>query len=228
MGTIKMNTIKKSVLSIFMVFFMSNILIAQEEVQQDSISTEKPAKEKKERKAKSSFKVYAGASLNSLNVPTDIYESGSRAGYMLGASYKRGRFFYYEIGARYNYREYGLTSSSSAPSPASSEVDKYLSISSIDVPLTGGINVTSFVDRLFGFRIFISAIPSFTAGVNDNVFNYTKDDVNGFNFNGQAGIGIDITVIFIEAGFNYGFSDTLNREFQSNMQQGFVNLGFRF
>ena len=66
---------------------------------------------------------------------------------MFGASYKRGKFFYYEIGARYNYREYDLTPLGSDPAPASSGVDEYLSISSLDVPLTGGINVTSFVDR---------------------------------------------------------------------------------
>jgi hypothetical protein len=228
MGPIKMNTIKKTVLSIFMVFFMSNILIAQEDVQQDSISTEKPVKEKKEKKAKSSFKIYAGATLNDLNVSTETYESGSRIGYMFGASYKRGRFFYYEIGARYNQRMYDLNPLGPAPSPASSEDDEYLSISSLDIPLTGGINVTSAIDRLFGLRFFISAIPAFTLGVNDNTLGITKDDVNGFNFNGQAGIGIDITVIFIEAGFVYGFGDTIKSDVQSNQQQGFVNLGFRF
>ena len=47
---------------------------------------EESQKEKKESKKKDSFKIFGGATLNALNVSSDIYESGEQAEFMLGFS----------------------------------------------------------------------------------------------------------------------------------------------
>lgn len=223
---------------LFMIVLLlfSNILLAQSEnentnnenavnVQNSSENIENnnatQTEEKKDKKKRSSFKIFGGVSFNNLDTSVDL-ESNVKTGFMVGASYKRGKFFYYEFGARYNYRAFGLDNGDLE----SSEGD--FSISSLDVPLTGGINLTSYVDRLVGVRIFISAVPSFVLAVeNNNSSEVSKDDVNSFIMGGQAGVGIDIAFFFIEAGYNYGFTDMLTA-YSSSPSQAFVGIGFRF
>lgn len=183
------------------------------------------AEQKDKNKARSSFKIFAGASFNSLNLASNaLIESSVRTGYMIGASYKRGKFFYYEFGARFNKNAFELADISS---DQSEDIYGSVNVSALDIPISVGINLTSYVDRLIGVRLFISAVPSFVLDVKNDEGTATKDNVNSFLMRGQAGIGIDITVIFIELGFNYGFNDVLN-DIQSNPTQGFVGLGFRF
>lgn len=220
----------KIIVPVIIAFLFSNILLAQfnnenfASIEENTteindsydFSSVSAIKEKK----KSSFKIFGGASFNNFNT-SDNLESNVRTGFMLGASYKRGKFFYYEIGARYNNRAFELKSSDDTSVTT-------FGVSAIDVPITGGINLTSYVDRLIGIRIFISAVPSFVIGVeNDNSAGFDKDDLNSFVMCGQAGVGIDIAFFFIEAGFNYGFTDTM-QDYSSNLSQAFVGIGFRF
>jgi hypothetical protein len=186
-------------------------------------NVEEPKKEKKESKRKDSFKIFGGGTLNALNVSSDMYESSEQIGFMLGVAYKRGKFFYYEIGARYNQYGYELTDLSAPGNEPGS-----FSVSVIDIPITGGINFTSFVDRIVGVRIFTGVVPAFRLSVGDNDLGINKERTNTFNFHGQAGVGVDVAFLFLEVGFNYGFSDLLKNDVQSNPAQVFINLGFRF
>jgi len=212
------------ILVLIIAFFISLPTIAQTDIQADSTQQETPAKEKKEKKKRDSFKVFGGANFNGLNVSSETYESKTGLGYLFGVSYKRGKFFYWEIGAIYSSNLYDL----SYLDMPSDSIGSTFSIRSIGLPITGGINLTSYIDRLVGVRIFISAVPSFQIGVGDNDLGITKDDINSFNFLAQAGVGIDIAFIFVEVGGNVGFSDLLENDIQSNPYQGWATLGFRF
>ena len=192
-------------------------------IPQEPAIVEEPKKEKKESKRKDSFKIYGGGTYNALNVSSDMYESGEQAGYMLGFSYKRGKFFYYEFGLRYNRYGYELTDLLNSENESD-----YFYMGTMDIPMNIGINFTSFVDRIVGVRIFAGAIPAFRLNVGDNDLGITKGSTNTFNFHGQAGLGVDVLFIFLETGFNYGFGDLLKDDIQSNPVQFFINLGFRF
>lgn len=212
-------SLKKSFLFII-VFSFSSVLFSQ--------SNDNETQDKKERKARSSLKVSAGVNLNSLSLDSNnSLESKSGIGYNLGLSYKRGRFFYYEIGARYNNRYFDINDTSDT-----NQNSNTFSVSAIDVPLTGGINITSFADRLVGVRVFVSAIPSFTLNNSADKIGLDENDINNFMFYGQGGVGIDILFFFIEVGFNYGFDNIIddinNVSTKSNPGQGFFNIGFRF
>lgn len=188
--------------------------------QNDSIpETEKT---KKEKKKSDSFKVLIGGTANSLAVSSDQYDASGNFGYIIGAKYKRGKFFYWELGARYNAAIYSLTDASTE-----SSTEDNLSINSIDVPVNVGVNILSVVSRLVGLRAYVGAVPTFTTGVGSNNLNITKDDINSFRMYGQAGLGVDIAFFFLETGVNYGFTDVF-KEINSNPTQLFVNLGFRF
>ncbi len=114
------------------------------------------------------------------------------------------------------------------PPDSTSLFDGLFGVRQIDVPITGGINFLSITSRIVGIRVYVSAVPSFALGVGSNDLGITKDDLNSFILYGQGGVGIDVAFIFVEAGFNYGFTNLFKTDFQSNPYQLFVNLGFRF
>ena len=173
---------------------------------------------KKEKKKSDSFKVLIGGTANSISVSSDQYDTSGNVGYIIGAKYKRGKFFYWELGARYNAASYSLTNLSTKDD---------LKINSIDVPINVGINLLSVASRLVGLRAYIGAVPTFTTKVLDNKLDITKDDINSFLMYGQVGLGVDVAFFFLETGVNYGFTDMLEK-INSNPTQLFVNLGFRF
>ncbi len=227
MTTINQPTVFKQVFILVLTLLFSTVIFAQD----DNTAQDDATEQKKEKKARSSFKVSAGANFNNLSLDSaDEVTSSMTAGYNLGLSYKRGRFFYYEIGGRYNKRSFDVIDVSD-PNEANQTVSS-LSVSAIDMPLTGGINITSFADRLIGLRVFVSAVPSFSLGKDVDELGLEKDDITNFLFYGQAGVGIDIAFFFIEAGYNYGFSnivnDIANESIKSKPSQGYVNIGFRF
>jgi hypothetical protein len=203
---------------IVLLICFSTAIFAQAGDQTDS--REETKKEKKDKKRKDEFKVFAGINFNNLNVSENQFRSETNLGYLLGASYKRGKFFYWEIGARYNVPSYDLTTLA--------DTNSSFQVNRIDVPITAGINFLSFMSRIAGLRVYISAIPAFNLGVSGNELEISKDDINSFIFFGQAGIGVDVAFIFVEAGWNYGFGDLFQEDIQSNPSQVFVNLGFRF
>jgi len=151
--------------------------------------------QEKEKKKKDEFKVFAGVTFNHLNIDEAHFESQLTPGFILGGAYKRGKFFYWEVGVRYNNPIYNLAPAGTPDSI--SYTDKIFSVRNIDVPITGGINVLSITSRIVGLRVFASIIPSFTLGVGDNDIGVTKDDLNSFILLGNGGIGVDVAFIFI-------------------------------
>ena len=219
---------------ILVFLFLSNILFAQTDstqvVQTDTKTVEEQQvdgkKKKKEKKRKDEFKVFAGVNFNNLGVDEGLYKSELGVGYLLGASYKRGKFFYWEVGARYNNPVFDLNDTNESDS--TSYLDGLFSVRNVDIPITVGINFLSITSRIVGLRVFVSAVPTFALGVGGNDHDITLEDINTFNFYGQGGVGLDVTFLFLEAGFNYGFSDMFKNDIKSNPSQVFVNLGFRF
>ncbi len=202
---------------------------AQDVKETDSINSisqeEQGQKQKKDKKTKDAFKVFGGVTFNQLSMDSELLKPTMAAGWVLGASYKRGRFFYWEIGATYNNSVYNLFDTTVTPG---SLLDGVFSVRSIDVPVTFGVNFLSFVNRLGGLRVFVSAVPSFALGIADNGLGISKDQINTYNFYGQAGVGVDVLFLFLEVGYKYGFIDLFENDIKSNPNQIFINLGFRF
>jgi hypothetical protein len=212
----------------FLILF-SNIALAQTDslkvAQPDTTVSEKNKDEGKKDKAKrkDEFIPYVGVNFNTLSVSSDeIYESSIGVGYHIGFDYKRGKFFYWQVGARFNGSRYNLKAieSDSADFIGAPVYD-------IDIPITGGINFLSALNRVVALRLFISAVPAFNLGVGENDLGLTKDDINSFVLYGQAGLGVNVAFLVIEAGYNFGFQDML-KEYESKPGQIFINLGFRF
>ncbi len=117
MKTLIRPTLLNKFFILFLLFSFSTIMFAQD----DTTNQDVTIKEKKEKKARSSFKVSAGVTLNSLNLDSaDGLGSIAAAGYNLGISYKRGRFLYYEVGARFNRRYFIVSDLNNTSSPNNS------------------------------------------------------------------------------------------------------------
>ena len=234
-------SVLKPVLLIVFTLFISSVIFAQEEIlrdtiaqdtiiqdtiaqdttTQDSSNLEKSTEEKQAKKKRDSFKIFGGGTYNSLDVSSYNYESDEQMGFLLGFSYKRGRIFYYELGARYKQDAYKLTDLG-----VPENGDDSFSVSMIDIPIMGGINITSVIDRILGVRIFAGVVPAFRLSVGDNNLEITNESTNTLNLLGQGGIGLDVAFIFLETGINYGFSDLLKNDIQSNPLQFFIYLVF--
>lgn len=167
---------------------------------------------------------YAGVTFNHLSLASTNYETNAALGWSLGVAYKRGKFFYWQVGARYNNAIYELKLAGQEPDTLT---DKKFSVVDIDVPLNLGINLLSATERVVGLRLFIGAVPSFILDVSSTDFpKFTKDDVNEFMLYGQGGLGIDVLFLSIDVGYNYGFNDLFKTQ-ESRPGQAFVHLGFR-
>ena len=188
---------------------------------------DKPAGEKdkgKDKKGKKNEIVfYTGANFTKL-AASDAYETENGVGYQLGAYYKQGRFFYWQVGARYASSKIGYKPGGS---PASTDFGS-ITVSDLDFPLSLGLNFTSFMNRVLSVRVFASAVPSVTLNVGDNTYGIDKDHVESFVMYGQGGIGVNVAFVVLEAGYNFGFNELLVGNSDSKPGQVFVNLGFRF
>ena len=191
------------------------------------VEEEKPAEEKDKQKDKKGKKneivFYTGANFTQLGA-SDLYETQNEVGYQLGAYYKQGRLFYWQVGARFASAKIGYKP---ADSPANTDFGSF-TVSDLDFPLTLGLNFTSFMNRVLSVRLFASAVPAVTLNVGDNTYGIDKDNVESFVMYGQGGIGVNVAFLVLEAGYNFGFNELLVGNTDSKPGQVFINLGFRF
>ena len=125
----------KTSLIFSLLLFFSNIVLSQT----DSTVTPVPAKTentsdttKPEKKKKSKvFIAYAGATFNHLSMASTNYETGATPGWSLGVAFKKGNFFYWQVGARYDNAVYELKKIGQAPDTIA---DKKFSVKNLDIP----------------------------------------------------------------------------------------------
>ena len=214
---------KKLCLGLLTLLLFNSTVFAQVEnstetqsIVQDSIEKKS---EKKKPKRVSDFKFYGGISTSKIAVSNKNLESAYSTGYLLGLSYRRGRFGYWEVGVNYNNSVITLE--------GQNILEDNFQIRQLEIPLTAGINLLSATRRVLGVRLFGGVVPGYVISTTDNPFNIDEDDFNRFQFSGRAGVGVDVLFLFLEVGYQYGFIDVLESQ-SSNLNQFDFRLGFRF
>jgi hypothetical protein len=228
-----MRTIKQIgsvvVLTLALVFFLVNYSQAQVDTtaKKDTVpvttvpvTTETTAAPPKKE---TRFVIYAGPNISTLRVESQDLKEESQTGWHVGLSWRSKGFLFSQFGLRYNSPVYSLLPANATNTSG----DHKFSVSSIDIPLTLGINILSATDKVLALRGFISAVPSFNISVGDNDYSYDKDKIETFNFAGTLGLGVDVLFLVFEIGYNYGFIDLL-KDADSKPGQAFLNIGFRF
>jgi hypothetical protein len=191
--------------------------LTTEQVVQDTVVEE--SADSKSYKRVSDFKVYGGVSASKILLSDSPYESAYAAGYILGFSYKKGRYGYWEIGINYNGSVVALDDVTI--------LDQNMQIGQLELPLSAGINLLGTTRRVLGIRLFGGLVPGFITSIEDNPFGLVEDDFNRFQLGGRLGVGVDVLFLFVEGGYQYGFIDLLDED-NSNLSQLYFLLGFRF
>jgi len=206
-----------STLFTYVTFAQTDTISGQEDKVQEPLVEE--GKKKKQFKRVSDFKFYGGISASKIAVSDINFESAYSTGFLLGVSYRKGRFGYWEIGANYNNSVITLE--------GENILEDNFQIRQLEMPLSAGVNLLSATRRVLGVRLFGGVVPGYVVSTTDNPFNIDEDDFNRFQFSGRAGVGVDVLFFFIEAGYQYGFTDVLENQ-SSNLNQFDFRLGFRF
>jgi len=141
----------------------------------------------------------------------------------MGGYYKQGRMYYWQADAKYAVSTFGYKS---AGVPVTLDFSS-VSVNDLDIPLTLGVNFTSFMNRVLRARLFVSAVPAFMLKVGNNPCGIIKDCVNSFVQYGQGGLRINVAFLVIEGCDNYGFNELNESNTDSKPGQVFINQGFR-
>lgn len=197
--------------------------VIQEPVIQDTTVVQQPEiqdKNKPETKKRvSDFKVFGGLSVSSILLSDSEVESAYASGFSFGASYSRGKYFYWEVGANYNGSIVGFEDIL--------ETEETLEFRQLNFPVTVGLNILGYTRRVLGIRAFAGVVPGAIIDVLPNPFELSKDDFNEFQMGGRLGVGVDVLFLFVEVDYTYGFLDLLQDQ-DSNLSQFNFILGFRF
>jgi hypothetical protein len=213
---------KHNILLILSIFLVQITWAQIDSLQTDTTVVQEPEIQddnKKVKKRVSDFKVYGGLSVSSILLSGSEAESAYSAGYALGASYRRGKYFYWEIGANFNGAVVGFEDVLYS--------EKTLEFRQFNFPLTGGLNILGGASRVLGVRPFAGVVPGVITKVLPNSFDLSMDDINAFQMGGRLGVGVDVLFLFVEIDYTYGFLDMLQDQ-GSNLSQVNFLLGFRF
>lgn len=193
--------------------------VVQKPVIPDTAVVQEPEIQKVTKKRVSDFKIYGGLSLSSILLSDSDVESAYASGFSLGASYMRGKYFYWEIGVNYNGCIVGFEDVLQS--------EKTLEYRQLNFPVTVGLNILGETRRVLGIRAFVGVVPGAIIDVQPNPFELSQDDFNEFQMGGRLGVGVDILFLFVEVDYTYGFLDLLQDQ-DSNLSQVNFLLGFRF
>ena len=148
-------------------------------------------------------------------------EYKGRAGFQIGGSVAIGNKVYFEPGIFYVKKTTEYVDENTQGLN-----DQDFNISGIRVPLTVGFNLLGSQSAPIGLRGFGGVSAFFLADIKD----LNKDDFNTASWGTYVGLGLDITILFVEASYEWSLTN-VQKNIQ-NIDVGksrslFVNAGIR-
>lgn len=165
---------------------------------------------------------FVGTNLSTYAMQTAQPESSTRFGYQLGAYFRYGERLYLHSGLSW-YRV-SVKLSEALPLPRESRVGVNL----IQVPLLLGLKVYEQRDKGRTFRIQAGPAASVLTGVNENDLQYSGDDFSNLWFGALAGVGVDVWILTLDAGYQWGLNDTFsNNAAEGTYRMATFSIGIR-
>jgi hypothetical protein len=125
-------------------------------------------------------------------------EAQGRVGWQLGGTVAYGKKLYGEAGAFYAEKSTEFTSSSPDP-------DLTTKISGIRIPALVGYHLLGSEKSPFGLRLFGGGSIFIVTGV--DAPGLSKDDFESPTYGVFAGVGIDITIVFVDLKYEWSLTD---------------------
>ena len=135
------------------------------------------------------------------------------------------------IGGRF-YVEPGIFWATNGADVTDDGMTDELRIADMRIPVVLGFKIIK--SRVIALRIFGGAYVAFVTSVTENDFEVEKDHITSTLWSGRAGAGLDFTLISLDAGYDFGFSDLVDdpglaSEVGEVKRNGFfIQAGLRF
>lgn len=150
------------------------------------------------------------------------YETTGRLGWQLGGTITFGDHFYFEPGIFWVKNNWNLQNID--PNIPEFKND----ISSLRIPVFVGLNLIGDATDDRNFHIFGGPAAQIVTKVNTGSTGLTTDDFSKFIWGLNLGAGISINKIFIDAGYEWGFTNIYKNDPNDIQSRGFwLNAGFR-
>lgn len=159
---------------------------------------------------------------------TGITDTGDnvkgKAGWQIGASMAWGEKFYFEPGIFYMGKSLKYTDTGNP----NQDNFKDVGLKGVRVPVAVGLNVFGRDDSTLAVRVFGGGSGFFLTSVSDNL---NKDDYNSASWGAFAGAGVDFSILFVEAAYEWSVTDVQNKvaDVDFGQTRGFyATAGLRF
>lgn len=175
--------------------------------------------------ATSQMVIKPGIGLNFTSLSNDplSYTATGRFGWQLGGTVTFGNQFYFEPGIFWMKNNWDLQEISSIE-----ETKLKNDISSLRIPAYLGWNIIGDGTDKKNFHIFGGPAAMIVTKVNSATTGLTKEDFAPFIWGINAGAGISINKIFIDAGYEWGLTNMYIDDQNEAKSRGFwLNAGFR-
>ncbi len=153
------------------------------------------------------IKVIPRVGLNLSTVTSDVPDidpDGVGTGFQLGLDLRVGDYknwFFFQPGLHYFNTQVNLNT----PGTGSTRISDGIKVNSLKIPINGGLYLTG-TDGLLRFSINAGFVPTVVVGVGDSNINPDYTNFRTFSLGANAGVGIDIAIVTLNVGYEYGLS----------------------
>lgn len=154
--------------------------------------------------------------------PNDYLTEGN-TGIQAGIFIRSSQSLYYQGGLTLFSSNTTFTSGHAS----AGNISDKLKITRLQLPLFLGMKLLPVSHSVFNVRAYAGPTLSYALFMNANSFGLTTGDLNRAQFDMGIGLGLDISLFEINAGFNYGLINSLNG-LQSHNFYDYLSLGIGF
>ena len=169
------------------------------------------------------FGLFAGLNSGKTSFEPELYESSANLGYQFGFFVRSGGWGYIQSGLLYQKLSQDLTTGSSFPIDESDN----LNVGRIEIPALIGLNVLPIGKNLLNIRAFAGPTFSYAVGVSDNTLSFEAGDLNRLQMDLGGGIGLDVLIMKLDFGYNYGLANFMNGQ-TGHLGYAYVTFGLGF
>ncbi len=147
--------------------------------------------------------------------------SDTGIGFEAGGKLRAGSRFYVEAGFFWS------TAGADVTIPAEGATPDELRIQDVSFPVSIGFKLIK--TRPLALRLFAGVVPAFPTSVSENDLGIIKDDLKSTLWAGRAGLGLDLVLFTVDAGYDFGTSGILETGPESVKRNDFwIDFGLRF
>jgi Outer membrane protein beta-barrel domain len=166
-----------------------------------------------------------GFNLSKLSTEPDGFNQSARVGYELGGTVQIGKKLYFEPGIFWVKMSSELVHANDVTLNVQSD------ISAIRIPAFVGYQIIGGdEENIFGLRVFGGPTGSWVTKIQGNDTDLNKDNFNKFIWGIDAGAGIDVWLLFLDIGYEWGLSPVFKESVDPDKAKNnawWWNLGVR-